>query len=310
MYFLLGIIFFAVFLITLAFLILARRRYDPSGRRLKEMESLANFQRGDQGKKSEQPEKGALNPTVEKVLSNFSKLSKKDEKSISKVRQKLIYAGYHKEDAIDIFTGSRIVTGLLFFMVFVYFGYIGHQPVPKVIMLSLLVGIVGYMIPDIILNSKIRKRQDEIASGLPYALDLLVISVEAGLGLNAAIQRVGHDMELRSEHLSFELLRVNQDIRTGNSREEALRNLSERNLIEDLRILVGALVLADKLGTSIADTLRAQADSLRTRIRQRAEKQAAQAGTKMLIPLVLFILPALILVLMGPGLIQVYRTFY
>jgi tight adherence protein C len=102
---------------------------------------------------------------------------------------------------------------------------------------------------------------------------------------------------------------VNQELRTGVAREKALRNLSERNQIEDLRIFVGALILADKLGTSIADTLRSQADSLRTRIRQKAEEQAARSGIKLLFPLVLFILPALIMILMGPGLISVFRTF-
>ncbi len=102
---------------------------------------------------------------------------------------------------------------------------------------------------------------------------------------------------------------MNKDLRTGMPRDVALRNMSDRNKVEDLRIFIGALILADRLGTSIADTLRAQSDSLRTRIRQKAEEQAAKASIKMLLPLVLFILPALIIVLMGPGLIAVYRTF-
>ena len=170
-------------------------------------------------------------------------------------------------------------------------------------------GFVGYRFPDMVLIFKIRKRTEKIARALPDALDLLVISVEAGLGLNAAILRVGSDLAIRCPQLADEFNRVNQELRTGVAREKALRNLSERNQIEDLRIFVGALILADKLGTSIADTLRSQADSLRTRIRQKAEEQAARSGIKLLFPLVLFILPALIMILMGPGLISVFRTF-
>ena len=138
---------------------------------------------------------------------------------------------------------------------------------------------------------------------------LLVISVEAGLGLNAALLRVGQDMAVRCKPISEEFGRVNQELRTGVSREKALRNLSQRNRVEDLKIFVGALVLTDRLGTSIADTLRVQADSLRTRLRQKAEEQAAKAGIKMLFPLVFFILPALIIILMGPAVISVLRTF-
>jgi len=155
----------------------------------------------------------------------------------------------------------------------------------------------------------IKKHQSEIASALPDALDLLVICVEAGLGLNAAIQRVGQDMAIRNPAMANELLRVNQEMRTGVSREKALRNLAERNLVEDLRILVGALVLTDKLGTSIANTLRAQADSLRTRVRQKAEEQAAKAALKLLFPLVFCILPALFIILMGPAFIALLKTF-
>jgi tight adherence protein C len=120
---------------------------------------------------------------------------------------------------------------------------------------------------------------------------------------------VGAELSVRCKPIAEEFGRVNQDLRTGVSREKALRNLSDRNKVEDLRIFISALILADRLGTSVADTLRAQADSLRTRIRQKAEEQAARAGIKMLFPLVFFILPALIIILMGPAMISLINTF-
>jgi tight adherence protein C len=172
-----------------------------------------------------------------------------------------------------------------------------------IVILILPIPFMGYAMPSIILNTKIRRRQLEIGRGLPDALDFLVVCVEAGLGLNAALIRVGQELQLRCKALGEELLLVNQEMRAGLSREQALRNLSQRNPVQDLRILVGSLILADKLGSSVTRTLRAQAESLRTRIRQRTEELAAQSGIKMLFPLVFFILPALFIVIMGPGVI-------
>jgi len=175
--------------------------------------------------------------------------------------------------------------------------------------LALILALVGLSLPNMVLRYITAQRRQEIGESLSDALDLLVICMEAGLGLNAALLRVAQELGMRSPVLSRELLLVTQEMRTGLPREKALRNLSVRNHVENLRILVGALVLADKLGTSLADTLRAQADSLRTRLRQSAEEQAAKAGIKMLFPLVLFIFPALFIVILGPGIISILKTF-
>jgi tight adherence protein C len=193
----------------------------------------------------------------------------------------------------------------LFFLI----GLRAGRNVSTQVLLSLAGLGFGGLLPNLFLSRAVQKRQEQIARSLADAIDLLVISVEAGLGLNAALLRVGQDMAVRSKPISEEFGRVNQELRTGVSREKALRNLGERNRVEDLKIFVGALVLTDRLGTSIADTLRVQADSLRTRLRQKAEEQAAKAGIKMLFPLIFFILPALIIILMGPAVISVLRTF-
>jgi len=250
-----------------------------------------------------------LKTSVNRVLAQLGELSGRKEEKQSRLRQMLIYAGIRQEDKINRFIGFKHIAAMIAFAVCMVLGFLGQRTFPVVLLLSIVIGIVGYQFPDLYLKQRIRARQAKIAEGLPDALDLLVICVEAGLGLNAAILRVGNDIRDRCFPLSDELLRVNHDLRGGISREEALRSLSDRNLVEDLKILVGAMILSDRLGTSIADTLRSQADSLRTRIRQKAEEQAAKAGIKMLLPLVLFILPALIIILMGPGLIAVFRTF-
>ena len=308
-YLLLSIVFCAVFLFSLAILLLVRRAGDPTIRRIKEIEKSSTFGAKVLSEEEPEEEKESLNEKFERMLTNFSRLTKQDEEKMSRVREHLMQAGYFKEESAKTFMGLKIVSAVVFFILFLYLGLMGDRSFSVVVLLSLLIAAVGYRFPDIILNFKIRKRQGQIAKSLPDALDLLVISVEAGLGLNAALLRVGDDLALRCPPMSQEFIRVNQDLRTGMSREEALRNLSDRNKVEDLRIFIGALTLSDRLGTSIGDTLRAQADSLRTRIRQKAEEQAAKASIKMLLPLVVFILPALIIILMGPGLISVYRTF-
>jgi tight adherence protein C len=303
----LGILFVSLFLVVFSLLLISRRFRDPTVKRLKDLNVT---QPGSGTNNDDEKDEGkGLNEKAEKVLSFFGRMTKQDAEKVSQLRKNLIQAGHYSEESVKIFVGLKILSSIVFFVFFIYLGLLGNRPFFVVILLSLLVAMVGNKLPDMILNFQIRKRQENIAASLPDALDLLVISVEAGLGLNAALLRVGEDMVMRCPALSEEFIRVNQDLRTGVTRADALRNLTERNKVEDLKIFVGALILADRLGTSIGDTLRAQADSLRTRISQKAEEQAARAGIKLLFPLILFILPALIIILMGPGLISVYRTF-
>ena len=141
------------------------------------------------------------------------------------------------------------------------------------------------------------------------ALDLMVVCVEAGLGLNAALHRVGREMELVDPNLSEELAVTNREIRAGKPRDEALRNLGDRTGVDDVKSLVAMLVQTDRFGTSIADSLRVFADSMRTKRRQRAEEMVAKAAIKLIFPLLLFIFPALLIVLMGPALIRIYELF-
>jgi tight adherence protein C len=155
----------------------------------------------------------------------------------------------------------------------------------------------------------VRKRQKAIQKALPDMLDLLVISVEAGLGLNQALVRVSEEMESLSSDISEELQIVNLEIRAGKPREEALRNMGDRTNVADVRQLIAMLIQTDRFGTSIAQALRVQADSLRTARRQRAEEAAAKTTIKMIFPLVLFIFPAMFVVILGPAVFHIVELF-
>jgi len=165
----------------------------------------------------------------------------------------------------------------------------------------------GFFIPRFILKRKIKERQRRIRLALPDALDLTVICVEAGLPLDQAILRVGEDLRHAHPDLSAEFHIFNLETRAGKPRVEALRNLAARTGVEDVRALVTTLVQTDRFGTSVAQALRVHSDSLRTERRQRAEEQAAKTTVKMIIPLVLFVMPSLIFVTVGPAVIQLLR---
>jgi len=302
-------VFLVVFCVTSAVLLTYNRKRHPAARRILELQ-------GEASAGGMRPQRGALKAQKERlagvaasVLRGLGRFPRRSEKRESRLRASLVQAGFNAEDSVRMFVGIKILSAAVFTAIFLLAGLRGHV-LPSALLLLASAGLgFGSLLPSMVLNNAIQKRQEQIAKSLADAIDLLVISVEAGLGLNAALLRVGQDMAIRCRPISEEFGRVNQELRTGVSREKALRNLGQRNRVEDLRIFVGALILTDRLGTSIADTLRVQADSLRTRLRQKAEEQAAKAGIKMLFPLVFFILPALIIILMGPAVISVLRTF-
>ena len=306
---LLSSVFFGFFMMMLAMADALSGKRHPVVERVSNLRSQAAqsaiWQKAERLSRSR--EKAA--EAASRFLKEMGFLIKPEQESSSRMKTSLIYAGIHGESSVRIFAGIKMCSAVSFFLIFLLLGIFVNRPFQGVLMLSSLAAFAGYIFTDVILNSRIRKRQEQIAASFPDAIDLLVISVEAGLGLNAALLRVGAELSVRCKPIAEEFGRVNQDLRTGVSREKALRNLSDRNKVEDLRIFISALILADRLGTSVADTLRAQADSLRTRIRQKAEEQAARAGIKMLFPLVFFILPALIIILMGPAMISLINTF-
>jgi tight adherence protein C len=168
---------------------------------------------------------------------------------------------------------------------------------------------VGYIAPLLIVRSKRRRRHKDLTHALPDTLDLLVVCVEAGLGLNQALVRVAQEIRHVSDSMSLELLQTNAEIRAGTPRDTALEQLGERTGVDDLSSLVTMLIQTDRFGTSIARSLRVQSETLREKRRQRAEEAAAKTAIKMVFPLVICIFPAMFVVILGPAAIQLMQAF-
>jgi tight adherence protein C len=224
------------------------------------------------------------------------------------LRSGLVRAGYRRADAPLILMGSKIILSVALPIAWMIVGYVTARPLGNVLLISVVTAFIGFYIPTLFIASKQRQRRSEILAALPDALDLMVVCVEAGLGLGAALQRVGVEIRLASRQLSDELALVNQEMQTGVSRTDSLRNLAERTGVEDVYSLVAMLIQTDRLGTSVAQSLRAHSDSMRTRRRQRAEQLARKASIKLAFPLVFLILPALLVIILGPAGIQIMRA--
>ena len=245
--------------------------------------------------------KPAIRERIEQALEPISKAIPLSPADVSRTRHWLIQAGFR--DAIDVnyYFGARVLTAAIGFLaIALSMGF--DNP-------ALLIGItaLGFLLPRFILKRLIRDRQNRIRLGLPDALDLTVICVEAGLALDQALMRVGQDLHHAHPDLSDEFHFVNLEMRAGKPRAEALRNLVERTGVDDIRSLVGTLIQTDRFGTSVAQALRVHSDSLRTERRQRAEEQAAKTTIKMVPPLVIFVLPSIIFVTIGPAVIELIR---
>jgi tight adherence protein C len=218
---------------------------------------------------------------------------------MGKLQQRLVRSGFRSHDAVIVFFGVRIGFALLLF------GVLGSPILMRPnLAFALAAAGVGYVLPSILLGRLEKRRQHRIRLGLPDALDLLVVSVEAGLGLDQAIQRVGEEIAFAHRELSDELRLVNLELRAGKGRTDALRALSDRTGVDDLSSLVAMLVQTDRFGTSVAQSLRVHAETMRTKRRQRAEEAAAKTGVKMVFPLVFCIFPAIWVVTIGPAAIK------
>ncbi len=223
----------------------------------------------------------------------------------SKLRQRLVAAGYRRNEALVVFYGLRLTLAVALFSLLAT-PLIIKPNLPGALTLCL----VGYVLPGMILARLAKKRQHLIRLGLPDVLDLLVVSVEAGLGIDQAIQRVGEELAFAHPDLSDELRLVNLQLRAGKGRTEALHNLGERTGVDDVKSLVAMLVQTDKFGTSIAQSLRVHSEVLRTKRRQRAEEAAAKTGVKMVFPLVFCIFPAVWVVTIGPAAVKFVQILF
>ena len=261
------------------------------------------------------PEKktSAAQQTVEYVLERLGQVSKpKDQAQVSRIREKLVSAGYRSARAPINFLGSRILLAILFGLGFLIFGTEATKGMtspyafPGILVLCMVAGFYG---PQLWLNSAITKRKELLVDGFPDALDLLVVCVEAGLGLDQAMNKVGQEIIMGHKDLGEEFGLLNLELRAGLSREQALRNLVQRTDLEDIRSLVALLIQTDRFGTSIGQALRVHSDSMRLNRRMKAEEKAAQLAVKLMVPLILFIFPCLMVVIAGPGAIRLMHNF-
>jgi tight adherence protein C len=222
--------------------------------------------------------------------------------------KKLVQAGFWNTEAPRIFFGARVVLAAGMAIASIVGGAVLGVTLPVTLVVGLWLAAFGWLMPSWYVLHRRRKRRADISAALADALDLLVACVEAGVGLNQAMARVAEEVRNVSEALSAELIMVNLEIRAGTARDQALRNLAERTGLEDIENLVSTLVQTERFGTSVGRALRVQADTLRQKRRQRAEEAAAKTTIKLVFPLVMFIFPALFVVVLGPAAIQVVKA--
>jgi tight adherence protein C len=225
----------------------------------------------------------------------------------SSLRKRFMNAGFHNDIAPQLFFLIKTVLTFLIPSFFIFYVAIVGSEISPNSYLKLVLGLatIGYFIPNIYLDRRISSRKREIFESFPDAVDLIIVCVESGLGLDSALAKVGQEMFKRSPILGAELHLLNLELRAGSSRERALKNLAIRTGVNDIEGLVAMLVQSDRFGTSVADSLRVHADTLRTKRRLRAEEAAAKIALKLLIPLTFCIFPALLVVLLGPAVLSI-----
>lgn len=248
--------------------------------------------------------------TVTKVSHRVAKLSlPKDDWDKSALRRRFANAGMRSETAPAIYFAAKTLLALVL-PAFALLGmtlFAGPDAQKFLLMATLSMAALGFYLPNVVLNRLIEQRRRSLFEDLPDALDLMTVCVEAGLGLDAAMQRVAEEIGVKSHALKEELELVLLELRAGAGRDKALRNLALRTGVEDIDTLTSMLIQADRFGTSVGDSLRVFIDTLRTKRRLRAEEQAAKIALKLLFPLMFCIFPTLIMVLIGPAAMQVVR---
>ena len=231
-------------------------------------------------------------------------------RDVSVARQRLVAAGYRSETAVRIFYGVKVLLCLgLLILAFFLRDVVTSNPVLRIV-LVVAAGLAGYFGPSLAVDHLVAARQERLKLSLPDALDLMVVCVEAGLGLDQAIRSVSEELKLTHKEISEELGLVTLEMRAGKRRADSLKNLADRTGEAELRKLVAILIQADRFGTSVAESLRTHSDFMRVRRRQEAEERAAKVGVKLVFPIFFFMLPSMLIVAAGPGLLQIFKYLF
>jgi len=252
-------------------------------------------------------DKEARRPRQFAIIQRIGDLVPSSPDDTSLTRKLLSYAGFRSDNAVKIYLGIRALsTAALGVVGLILRGSLGANPALRIIV-PVGMALGGYLLPGLILEKLITKRQNTLRLALPDALDLMVISVEAGLGMDQSINYVATELRNAHKELTEEFMLVNLEIRAGKRRTDALKNLGDRTGEPELKKLTSILIQNDRFGTSIAESLRQHSDFLRVRRRQEAEERAAKVGVKLVFPIFFFILPAMMLVCAGPAVLGVVK---
>ncbi|MEP6570774.1 MAG: type II secretion system F family protein [Acidobacteriota bacterium] len=245
---------------------------------------------------------------AQRLASPLSRLLPASAAEAKKLQKQLMQAGFRSPGAVTVYRAIQLAAMAGLPAAVALACAVLARPLNGAILWILFAFVIGFFLPRYALRRMIRSRQQLVRWGLADALDLMVISIEAGLGLNAAMMKVSSELKEVHPDISDEFELANLEIRVGRERDEALRNLAERTGVDDLRSLVAMLIQTDRFGTSIAKAIRAFSDSLRTKRRQRAEQAAQKAAVKLLLPLACFLFPTLFIAILGPAALQLMDT--
>ncbi len=239
-------------------------------------------------------------------------LKPSSDDEITYLRKNLVMAGYRKRNTFNIYYGAKAFIGMLLPLCVFLFKIIVIKNLPSAdfIVLIIVSALIGFYLPNLWLKIKVRTRQRKILEGFPDALDLIIVCVEAGMGLDAAIARTSKEIRLSSKEVSDEFNLVSLELRAGKLRQDALRNLAKRIGLEEVNTLISLLIQTDKFGTSVAQALRVHSESMRDKRYQRADEIAAKLPVKLVFPLILFIFPCIFVVLVGPAAITIIRNLF
>ncbi|HEX3375472.1 MAG TPA: type II secretion system F family protein [Candidatus Acidoferrales bacterium] len=294
-----GVVFIAALIVGMTFVLVVIPPDDPARERLNRLWQDAKSAVPAIPFRQKQKER------AQRVLEDVGKIVPASTKDVSRTSFLMIRAGFRKSESIVAFQGAKLIFPIVTLSL-VYFT--GFYKINSVLIL-VLASLIGYLLPDFWLTSRIRKRQAKIIAGMPDALDLLTVCVEAGLGLDQAIFRVSQEIQITCPELSEELKLMNMEARFGKGRADAMRDLGTRTGVDDIKTAVAMLIQTDRFGTDLAKSLRVHSETMRMKRRQRAEEKANKASVKMVPVLVFFIFPAMFVVILGPAVIQLIRTF-
>ena len=270
---------------------------------------LQQLQPGDPNDTMARRRRQAKSERLKNVLQVLGQRVEGGRKDTSEVRQFLTQAGYPDPSAVSVYWAARVTlaaglpaAGILLLPI------VGASPTQVMLGVFWFMAL-GWVGPTFYVRSRLKARQKEVQLALPDMLDMLVVCVEAGLGLNQALVRVSEEIDHVSPIMSEQLALINLEMRAGTPRDEALKNFAERTGLADIRSLVSMLIQTDRFGTSVANALRVHSETMRTKRRQRAEEAAAKTTIKLVFPLVLFVFPAMFVVVLGPSALAIFRTF-